>query len=66
MWSFLSSIISNIYIEYFDKLTLVCTQHTLSLWFRYVDGAFAVWSHGPDQLQEFHQTPSPSKIKKRL
>jgi hypothetical protein len=53
MGSLLSPIVSNIYMEYFEKLALYSAQHKPSLWLRYVDDTFVVWPHGPEHLQNF-------------
>jgi hypothetical protein len=53
MGSSLSPIVSNIYMEYFEKLALDSAQHKPSLWLRYVDDTFVVWPHGPEHLQNF-------------
>jgi hypothetical protein len=53
MESSLSSIVSNIYMEYLEKLALTLAQHKPSLWLCYVDDTFVVWPHGPEQLQNF-------------
>jgi hypothetical protein len=48
--SSLSPIISNIFMEHFEKLALDSTQYKTSLWLWYVD-TFLAWSHGPEQLK---------------
>jgi hypothetical protein len=52
MGSSLSTIVSNIFIEHFEKLPLDSAQHKPSLWLQYVDDTFVVWSHGPSWLQD--------------
>jgi hypothetical protein len=49
----LSPIVSNIYMEHFEKLALDSEQHKPSLWFRYVDDTFVIWPQGADGLQNF-------------
>jgi hypothetical protein len=53
MRSSLSPIISNIYMEHFEKLALDSAQHKAPLWLRYVDDTFVIWPHGADGLQDF-------------
>jgi hypothetical protein len=53
MGSSLSPIISNIFVEHFEKLALDLVQYKPSLWLWYVDDTFVVWLHGPEQLQNF-------------
>jgi hypothetical protein len=50
--SSLSPIISNIYMEHFEKLDLDSAQHKPLLCLQYVD-IFVVWPHGPEWLQNF-------------
>jgi hypothetical protein len=40
-------------MKHFEKLALDLAQHKSSLWLRYVYDTFVVWSHGPEQLQNF-------------
>ena len=49
----LSPIVSNIFMEHFEKLALDSTPYKPSLWLRYVDDTFVVWPHGPERLQTF-------------
>jgi hypothetical protein len=49
----LSQIVSNIFMEHFEKLALDSAQHKPSLWLRYVDEKFVVWPHGPERIQDF-------------
>jgi hypothetical protein len=53
MESCLSPIISNIYMEHFEKLALYSAQHKPSSWPQYVDNKFVVWPYGPEGLQNF-------------
>ncbi|XP_023713370.1 uncharacterized protein LOC111867609 [Cryptotermes secundus] len=53
MGSSLSRIVSNIFIENFEKSSLQSAQHKPSLWLRYIDDTFVVWPHGPEWLQDF-------------
>jgi hypothetical protein len=52
MGSFLSPIVSNIFMGHFEKLVLDSTQHKPSVWLRYVDDTFVVWLHDPEWLQD--------------
>jgi hypothetical protein len=49
--SSLSPIISNIYMEHFEKSALDSAQHIPSLWLRCVNVTSVIWSHGSEQLQ---------------
>jgi hypothetical protein len=51
MGSCLLPIVSNIYIEHFEKLAFDSAQHKPSLCLQYVDDIFVVWPCGPEQLQ---------------
>jgi hypothetical protein len=53
MGSSLSPIVSNIFMEHFEKLALDSAKHKPLLWLRYVDDNFVVWPLGPEQLQYF-------------
>jgi hypothetical protein len=50
MRSSLSPIVSNIFMENFEKLALDLALLKPSLWLQYIDETFVVWSHGPEQL----------------
>jgi hypothetical protein len=49
----LSPIVSNTFVEHFEKLALDSAQHKPSVWLRYVDDTFVVLPHGSEQLQDF-------------
>ncbi|PNF31066.1 hypothetical protein B7P43_G17441 [Cryptotermes secundus] len=49
----LSPVVSNIFMEHFEKLALDPAPYKPSLWLRYVDGTFVVWPLGPERLQDF-------------
>jgi hypothetical protein len=49
MGSSLSPIISNVFLEHFEKLALYLAEYEPSLWPWYVD-TFVVWPHGPEHL----------------
>jgi hypothetical protein len=53
MGSSLSPIVSNIFMEHFEKLALDSAQHKPWLWLQYVADTFVVWPHGLSQLQKF-------------
>jgi hypothetical protein len=53
MGSSLLPIVSNIFMEHFEKFALDSAQHKPSVWLRYVDDTFVVWPHGPSRLQDF-------------
>jgi hypothetical protein len=48
--SSLPPIVSNIFIQHFEKLALDSAQHKTSLWIRCVDDIFLVWPPGPERL----------------
>jgi hypothetical protein len=53
LWEVVSPIVSNIYVEHFEKRALDGAQHKPSPWLRYVDDTFVIWPHGPERLQIF-------------
>ena len=44
----LSPVLANIYMEYFEEMALGSTSPKLSMWLRYVDDTFILWSHQED------------------
>ena len=48
MGSPLSPVLANIYMEYFEKMALGFTSLKPSMWFRYIDDTFILWSHRED------------------
>ena len=44
----LSPALANIYMEYFEEMTLGSTSLKLSMWLRYVDDTFVLWPHQED------------------
>jgi hypothetical protein len=62
MGSSLLPIISNIYMEHFEKMAIYSAQLKPSLWVRYVDDIFVIWPNGPEQLQQLfeHLSSLPS------
>jgi hypothetical protein len=65
MGSSLSPVVSNIFMEYYEKLALDTAQYKPSLWLRYVDETFVVWPHGLDRLQDFLKHLNSSLLWKR-
>ena len=53
MGSPLSPVIANFYMEHFETLALASTPLAPTIWFRYVDDTFTIWSHGEEKLEEF-------------
>ena len=53
MESFLSPVVSNIFMEYFETLALDTAEQKPSLWLRHVGDTFVILPHGLDRLQEF-------------
>jgi hypothetical protein len=50
--SFLSSIISTMFMDHYEELASESAQCKPSLWLRYVDTS-VVWPHGPEWLWNF-------------
>ena len=48
MGSPLSTVLANIYMEYFEEMALGSTSLKSSMWLRYVDDAFILWPHQED------------------
>ncbi|KAJ8925412.1 hypothetical protein NQ315_009244 [Exocentrus adspersus] len=55
MGSPLSPVVSNIFMEDFEKRDINSYNLKPSLWVRYVDGMFIVWPHGRDTIESFLQ-----------
>ncbi|XP_054853995.1 uncharacterized protein LOC129342319, partial [Eublepharis macularius] len=53
MGSPLSPVIANFYMEHFEKTALESAPHKPSVWFRFVDDTFIIWSHGEEELMGF-------------
>jgi hypothetical protein len=53
MGSSLSPVVSNIFMEHFEKLAIDTTDLKPAIWLRYVDDKLVVWPHGSTRLQEF-------------
>jgi hypothetical protein len=53
MGSPLSPVIANYFMEYFEEMALESATYKPLCWFRYVDGTFVIWPHGPGKLAEF-------------
>jgi hypothetical protein len=53
MGSSLSPVVSNIFMEHFEKLAIDTTDLRPAVWLRYVEDTFVVWPHGSTRLQEF-------------
>ena len=53
MGSPLSPVIANFYMEKFEDCVLATAPKKPSIWLRYVDDTFAVWSHGEKELYTF-------------
>jgi hypothetical protein len=49
----LSPVVSNIFMERFEKVALDTAEYKPAKWLRYVDDPFVVWPHGPARLQQF-------------
>ena len=53
MGSPLSSIVTNIFMEHFEKIAMQTVNNTPSMWLRYVDDTFFLWPYGPEELSLF-------------
>jgi len=53
MWSSMSPVISNVFMEYFEILALDTAERKPSLWLRYVEDTFVILPHDLDRLQKF-------------
>ena len=53
MGSPISPVITNIFMEYFEKEALRKTSKKPEVWFRYVDDTFVIWRHGRAELRKF-------------
>jgi hypothetical protein len=53
MGSPLSPVITNFFMEDFEKTELEQAAHKPIYWFRYVDDTFVIWPHGQEKLTEF-------------
>jgi hypothetical protein len=53
MGSPLSTVISNSYMEVYEKAALESAPLKPRCWFRYVGDTFVIWQHGPDKLKDF-------------
>jgi hypothetical protein len=53
MGNSLSPVVSNIFTEHSEEITLDIADHKPAKWLRHVDGTFVVWPHGSAKLQQF-------------
>jgi len=53
MGSPISPIVANIFMEHFENKILKDAPLKPSVWFRYVDDTFDIWSHGKEALHNF-------------
>jgi hypothetical protein len=53
MGSPLSPVIANVYMEDYEKAALESTPLKPHCWYRYIDGTFVIWPHGPGKLKDF-------------
>jgi hypothetical protein len=49
----LSPVVSNIFMEHFEKTALDTADYIPAKWLRYVDDTFVLWPHGPAKLQQY-------------
>ena len=53
MGSPLSPVLANLYMEFFEEMAIDTATHKPTLWIRYVDDTFVIWTHGDSELQAF-------------
>ena len=65
MGSPLSTVITNFFMEDFEKKAIEQATHKPVCWLRYVDDTFVIWPHGQEKLPEFlnHLSGLQNKIK---
>ncbi len=51
----LSPVLADLYMEFFEKMAINSAQYKPTLWLRYMDDTFVLWSHGKEKLMEFHK-----------
>lgn len=54
MGSPLSPVVANLYMEMFEEKALRSATLRPRMWVRYVDDTFAIWPHGTEELNRFH------------
>ena len=54
MGSLLSPVIATLYMEALEEKTLHSFPLQPTMWLRYTDDIFVVWSHGMEVLGDFH------------
>ena len=47
------SVLANLYMEFFEEMAIDTATHKPTLWIRYVDDTFVIWTHGDSELQAF-------------
>ena len=53
MGSPLSPVLANLYMDFFEEMAIDTATHKPTLWIRYVDDTFVIWTHGDSELQAF-------------
>lgn len=53
--NYLSLVVSNLFVEHFEKTALDTADNKPTNWLRYIDVRFVVWPHGAARLQQFVQ-----------
>ena len=53
MGSPISPVLANIFMEEFETFSLITADHKPSLWLRYVNDTFVIWTHSQDLPQGF-------------
>ena len=55
MGSPLSPVIANLYMESLEEAAISSAELQPNLWVCYVDDTFVIWTHGQEELHQFHQ-----------
>ena len=55
MGSPLLPVIANLYMESLEEAAISSAELQPNLWVRYVDDTFVIWTHGQEELHQFHQ-----------
>jgi hypothetical protein len=59
-----SPVISDIFVEHFEEITLDTAGHKPTKWLTYVDDTFVVWPHGPAISSSSQQSQTNHQIHK--